>query len=149
MTRILLQGVGNPSRGDDALGPLFIEAFTTEAGRVDKEWVYQLQVEQAEQWSHYDTVIIVDAHVRIDQPIEWRELEPAAEEAVGFSSHQIAPDAVLTLNRTYFAPHRPRAFLLGLQAESFELGGELSACARRALEEGLKFLRSHPVFDQR
>lgn len=140
MKRILLQGVGNPSRGDDALGPLFIEAFANPA--VEKEWVYQLQVEHAEQWSHYDTVIVVDAHVNLEAPMLWKELEPSPDASLGMTSHQVAPETVLALNQAYFAPHRPRVFLLGLQARSFELGEELSPQARQALAHGLEHLKN-------
>lgn len=140
MKKILLQGIGNPSRGDDALGPLFIEKFTDPA--VEKEWVYQLQVEHAEQWSHYDTVIVVDAHANLAEPMVWRELEAAADANLGITSHQVAPETVLALNQAYFAPHRPQVFLLGLQAESFELGAELTSRARQALAQGLEYLES-------
>lgn len=139
MKRILLQGVGNPSRGDDALGPLLIEAFA-ERPDVDKEWVYQLQVEQAEQWSHYETVIVVDAHVNLEKSIVWKELAPSTDATLGITSHQVAPETVLSLNHAYFAPHRPRVFLLGLKALSFELGEELTPQAREALQEGLAHL---------
>lgn len=128
--KVLVQGIGNPSRGDDALGPMLIERLPE--GSFDKEWLYQLQIEQAEQWSHYDVVVVLDAHVRIDEPIVWRELEPSGE-AASFSTHALSPQAVVTLNRQYYSKN-PRVYLLGLQSESFELGEGLSPKAERALE---------------
>jgi Ni,Fe-hydrogenase maturation factor len=53
--KVLIQGIGNPLRSDDALGPMLIERLEASklAGnqstvQVELEWVYQLQIENAE-----------------------------------------------------------------------------------------------------
>lgn len=147
--KVLVQGIGNPSRGDDALGPMLIERLSEGwvEGAFDKEWLYQLQIEQAEQWSHYDVVVVLDAHVRIDEPIVWRELEPSGE-TTSFSTHALSPQAVVTLNRQYYEKH-PTVYLLGLQSESFGLGESLSPKAERALEAAdatlARFLQANSI----
>jgi hydrogenase maturation protease len=164
---ILIQAIGNPSRGDDALGPRLIECLVPSlqksqgsqksqesqelqgpggAAAIDLEWVYQLQIEQAEQWSHFDLVILVDAHVSLTAPFLWSELSlaPGAGHELGISSHQVSPLTVLALNRRYFQRH-PKVFLLALQAKSFELGADLSSVALNALAMGLQHLTSYLV----
>ena len=149
---ILIQAIGNPSRGDDALGPLLLDSLLpllpSRQGSVimgsadlEAEWVYQLQVEQAEQWSHFDIVIVVDAHLSLTAPFQWSELSwaPEAAHELGISSHQVSPLTVLGLNHLYFQQH-PQVFQLALRAESFELGSDLSSVARGALAAGLRHL---------
>ncbi len=141
MPRILIQAIGNPSRGDDALGPRLLESLPTLSSDFESEWVYQLQVEQAEQWSHFDVVILIDAHVSLTQPFQWTELVwlPEMGQELGVSSHQVSPQTILALNHRYFQRH-PQIFQLALQAESFELGADLSATACGAFAAGLRFL---------
>jgi len=148
--RILVQAIGNPLRSDDAVGPLLIERLGERLalwpnGAVDLEWVYQLQIESAEQWHHYQTVIVVDADASATVPVSWREITaPADSQVHGFNSHQQSPDAVCQLMRQLFAG-RPdaaatRIFVLGIHAETFELGETLSPLAREALLEAEQHL---------
>src|ERR1022692_4964179 len=59
---ILLIAVGNSGRGDDGLGWAFADKAKNYASdSLDYEYCYQLQIEDAEQISKYDTVIFVDA----------------------------------------------------------------------------------------
>jgi hydrogenase maturation protease len=134
----LIQGIGNPSRGDDALGPTVIAELGE--GDFTSEWQYQLQVEHAEQWSHYDTVILIDAHANLHKSFEWKELTPSDME-LSISSHQLAPETVLAMNRAYFQNH-PRVFLLALKSQSFDLGAPLTPIAEEALKAGLTYLKT-------
>lgn len=135
--RLLIQAIGNPSRGDDALGPMLIERLPE--GPYVAEWVYQLQVEQAEQWSRFDEVIVIDAHATLNLPVTFDEIHAAPKTDVGYSTHAVSPEQVLALNETFFE-HRPRVRLLALQGTCFNLGEPLSENARVALLEGEKLL---------
>lgn len=148
--RILVQAIGNPLRSDDGAGPLLIERLAERlAGwpdaAVELEWVYQLQIENAEQWQHYEMVIVVDAEARATQAVSWREIAVQQDfDSCHFDSHQQSPAAVCQLMRQLFAG-RPgaaptRVFVLGIRAESFELGETLSPLAREALVEAERYL---------
>jgi hydrogenase maturation protease len=150
LARILVQAIGNPLRSDDGAGPLLIERLGERlAGwpdaAVDLEWVYQLQIENAEQWQRYEMVIVVDADASATQPVSWREIAAQPDLDSGrFDSHQQSPDAICQLMRQLFAG-RPdaaptRIFVLGIQAEVFELGETLSPRAREALAAAEQYL---------
>ena len=75
--RWLVFGVGNPSRGDDALGPLFVErldAWAATAGDLSVALVtltdFQWQIEHALDLADIDVVVFVDASVRAEPPFE-------------------------------------------------------------------------------
>jgi hydrogenase maturation protease len=144
LPRVLLQGIGNPSRGDDALGPIAIERLAAATSSLvenlqfEFEWVYQLQVENAEQWSHFDVVVVIDAQVNGSALFDWRELKSSGA-ALNFSTHQLSPEVVLGLAQEYFQPV-PRVFLLGIHAEKFELGESMSPATEAALEAALDSL---------
>ncbi len=157
-SKVLVQAIGNPLRSDDAVGPLFIEQLSQYASRqpiddmsscfyeeVDFEWVYQLQVENAEQWSRYEAVIVVDAHARATQAVSWREIIQQENFATTtFSSHQQSPDFIYQLMRRFFEQNKmfkaTRVFELGIQAQDFGIGEVMSSVSAGALKEAEEFL---------
>ncbi|MBN8540264.1 MAG: hydrogenase maturation protease [Deltaproteobacteria bacterium] len=153
--KVLIQGIGNPLRSDDALGPMLIERLEASklAGnqstvQVELEWVYQLQIENAEQWSHFDVVILVDAHASQSNPVNWVELKTPqnGDLAVnGFArnsvaSHALDPLAILCLAEKCYQ-NVPRAYLLSICGHNFEMGTELSNAAQDALGEAEELIR--------
>ncbi len=148
--KILIQAIGNPLRSDDAVGPLLIERLSDEATHrfddtIELEWVYQLQIENAEQWHHYEKVIVIDADSRAAEPLSWRELTEQRNVAhETFDSHQKSPESVYRLMRQFFettsSPLPTRVFVLGIQAEIFEIGEHLSCTSQRALQKAEKYL---------
>ena len=138
----LIQGVGNPIRQDDGLGYYFIDRIKDKGINADLDWVYQLQIENAEQWSKYDQVIVVDAHVGQQEPIKWTELLPENSIVTDFhqlSSHSITAEAVFYLCRKHFNKI-PQVFLLTLRGTQFGIGEDISAEAGRALELAVEAL---------
>ena len=142
---ILVLGYGNPSRGDDALGPMFVERLDEEqdAGRLppnfDTLTDFQLQIEHALDLQGRAVVLFVDAAADLDAAHILRPLTPARDES--YSTHAISPGAVLAVYEQVCAGPLPPAFLLGLKGISFELGQGLSETAREALEQGLAAIR--------
>jgi len=129
----LVLAVGNPSRGDDALGPELaarLEAAALPGVEVITE--FQLQVENALDLVGRERVIFVDAGTNTPAPFDLRRVEPAAEFL--HTSHALSPEAVLAtyLRVTGTAP--PEAWVLCVRGESFELGESLSAAAAVHLE---------------
>ena len=68
---VLIVGIGNPSLGDDALGPLLIERLETLLAQEDPAAAlniellsdFQLQIEHALDLLNRSLVLFVDAHV--------------------------------------------------------------------------------------
>jgi hydrogenase maturation protease len=137
---ILVLAVGNPSRGDDAIGPALaarIEAAALPHVEVIVE--FQLQVENALDLAGRERVIFVDAGTGTPEPFELRRVEAAAEFL--HTSHALAPEAVLATYRRVTGEEPPEAWLLCVRGESFELGEGLSAGAAANLEAAWERLR--------
>lgn len=137
----LIFGWGNPSRGDDALGPLFVEHFTTLAAR-HPEWGevecltdFQLQVEHALDLHGRRRVLFVDAS--LDAPAPFSLLRITAARDASFTTHAMSPQAVLQVYAEIEDDEAPPCWLLAIRGERFELGEALSAGARRSLEAAL------------
>ncbi len=130
---VLVLAVGNPSRGDDAIGPELaarIEAAALPGVEVISE--FQLQVENALDLVGRERVIFVDAGTGTSAPFELRRLAPAADFL--HTSHAISPEAVLATYRRVTGEAPPEAWVLCVRGESFELGEPLSVAAAAHLE---------------
>jgi hydrogenase maturation protease len=140
--KTLILGWGNPGRVDDGLGPAFIEAVLKLAPPgIVLESDYQLTVENAADVARYDRVLFVDADRRGPAPFTMRKLEPGADGG-SFSTHSVAPGAVLSLCRDLFHA-APEAWLLGIRGYEFDRFGEgLSPRARANLDRAVDFIRT-------
>ena len=138
----LILGWGNPGRGDDGLGPAFVDAFARLAlPGVVVDADYQLTVEDSEEVARHRRVVFVDADRRGSAPFRMRRVRPGTP-ALGFSTHSVAPASVLTLSRDLFA-REPEAWLLGIRGYAFDEFGEgLSNGARDNLARAVEFLRA-------
>ena len=142
----LILGWGNLSRGDDALGPLFVAGLLAQlpAGLRDQvEFLedYQLQVEHALDLAGRKRVLLVDASLNCAAPFEARGVQATRD--TSYTSHALSPEALLQV----FADLEgvpPPTTLLAIRGEVFELGLPMSASAQRhlacALAWGLKWL---------
>lgn len=138
---VLLIGYGNPGRLDDGLGPALAESIRQMGlDHVTVESCYQLAVEHAEQAAHYDVTIFADADMNGPEPFRFDRLEPKMDAA--FSTHAIAPAAVLGLARDLFNATAD-GYILGIRGYDFDDFGEgLSPRARGNLAAAVKFLES-------
>ena len=130
---VLVLAVGNPSRGDDALGPELaarVEAAALPGVEVITE--FQLQVENALDLEGRQRVVFVDAGTGTPGPFELRRVSPAAEFL--HTSHAISPEAVLATYRRVTGNEPPEAWVLCVRGEAFELGEGLSEPAAANLE---------------
>jgi len=142
---LLVFGWGNPSRGDDALGPLLVNALRDglpEAlmGLVDFLDDYQLQVEHALDLVGRRQVIFVDASVTAAAPFEVTTLQPVADASL--STHSLSPQALLQVYQNLHDAPPPPCVLLAIRGEAFELGAPLSANAIRHLAAALAWAQS-------
>lgn len=120
MRPVLIIGIGNPSRGDDALGPLLIERLAAlNLPEVELLTDFQLQVDYALDLNGRHTVIFVDTSVSAPEPYSFDRLQAARDNS--FSTHAVSPAAVLyTCQQLYDAP--PQAWVLAIRGYAFELG---------------------------
>lgn len=139
----LIFGWGNPSRGDDALGPLFVEHFTALAAR-HPEWGevecltdFQLQVEHALDLQGRSRVLFVDASVDAPTPCSLTRI--AAARDASFTTHAMSPQAVLKVYADIDDGEPPPCWLLAIRGERFELGEGLSEAAWQSLQAALQF----------
>jgi hydrogenase maturation protease len=137
----LVFGWGNPSRGDDALGPLFVEHFETlaalhpEWGEVECLTDFQLQVEHALDLQGRTRVLFVDASLDAPAPFTLGEIAPARD--ASFTTHAMSPQSVLKVYADIEDAAPPPTWLLAIRGERFELGEDLTATARDNLSAAL------------
>ena len=140
---LLILAVGNPSRGDDALGPLFLERLAEwqeQRGGWDEVELltdFQLQIEHAVDLENRTLALFVDASVSCPPPFHFTRLQPARD--TSYTSHALSPAAVLHVYCKINKLLPPPAFQLAIRGERFELGESLSAAAEANLAEALKF----------
>lgn len=148
----LIFGYGNPSRGDDALGPALLERIEAampahpEWGEVALLTDFQLQPEHALDLEGRERALFIDASVSCAEPFVFSRLAPAQE--VGYTTHAMSPAALLAVYRQVSGREPPPAYLLTVRGNSFELGEALSEPARAHLEAALGFLRQLLVPDR-
>lgn len=127
---LLVIGIGNDSRGDDAAGPLLLQrlaaAGVTAGGGVELLSDYQLQVEHALDLAGREAVLFVDAAwptrgtgPGLGDPVRLEAVTPGRDHTI--SSHALSPRALLQvavdLNQAV-----PPAWLLAVEGRHFELG---------------------------
>ena len=144
---LLVFGWGNPSRGDDAIGPLFVEQLRTLAGdkvegRVEFLDEYQLQIVHALDLAGRTSVLFVDASLDCIAPFEVRSLRAARD--ASFTTHALSPESVMEVYRDLYRTEPPPCTLLAIRARRFGLGErpERSALSHlsKALAWGLRWL---------
>lgn len=133
---------GNPSRGDDALGPLFAEAV--EALRLPGVEVltdFQLQVEHALDLLGRERVLFVDASVQPcledAHPFQLSLLVP--QHLPSHTTHALRPEAVLQVFAEVQRQPPPPAWLLSIPGEAWGLGEPVSPGARQRLDAALRW----------
>jgi hydrogenase maturation protease len=136
---LLIFGYGNPSRGDDALGPVLLERLELlDLPDVELLTDFQLQVEHALDLQDRKKLLFVDASVSCTTPYTFSRLQ--AENDASFTSHVMSPMALLhAYQNLYGTP--PPAYLLQIRGERFELGEPLSPEAAANLDASLDLVK--------
>jgi len=137
---ILVFGWGNPSRGDDALGPLFVERIAALGlSSVSTLQDYQLQIEHALDLAGRQRILFVDAGATTPPPFTISRLALSDEPSAQIFSHALSPLGLLHTFTTFYDAPPPPAFLLEIRGENFALGAPLSAAAQRHLAAALSW----------
>ncbi len=136
---ILVLGYGNPSRGDDALGPLLLDFIEQhfDLDHIELLTDFQLQIEYALDMQHRELVLFVDASVTCIDAFDFAELKPAKDNS--YTTHAMSPSALLQVYQSITGQSPPPSFLLSIQGVSFDLGDGLSGEAASNLREACRF----------
>ena len=135
---VLVFAWGNPSRGDDALGPALLEMLASRQAQGELAGVelltdFQLQVEHALDLQGRERVLFIDASVSTQAPCELHPLQ--AERDASYTTHAMSPGAVLAVFEQINDGPPPPAFMLSIRGYEFELGQPISQQARANLQE--------------
>jgi len=135
MARVLVLGYGNPLRCDDGLGwQVAVELFR--ANKSPEVLVlpgHQLTPELAEPISRAETVLFIDS-ARQGKPGEFRCDQVRSQPGPVPFTHHLSPSGLLDLSSELYGCC-PRAYLLTICGESFEVGESLSATVSARLPE--------------
>jgi hydrogenase maturation protease len=140
MSNILVIGYGNPLRGDDAVGQVVARALSDwHLPNVKVLTLHQLSPELAEDLAKNDSVYFIDACM--DKTLKHpRVTEIQSKHSKVNVSHFSLPQDLLALTKQLYDAE-PRAYLIELPAESFELSEGLSGKAQKGVREVLEYLR--------
>ena len=122
---VLVLGYGNPSRGDDAVGPLLIEYLSTlQLPEIELITDFQLQIEHILDMQDRRLVLFIDAAVSHSQALELHALHP--EHYQTLSTHALSPQQLLGICQHVTGQLPALSYLLSIKATQFELGAPLS-----------------------
>jgi hydrogenase maturation protease len=137
---ILVFTWGNPSRGDDSLGPEVYDLLVQEnLNDVDLLTDFQLQIEHAIDLENREGVLFVDASANARPPFEFYPLSPSQDQS--YTTHAMSPQALLAVYDQINHQPQPEAFMLSIRGYEFGLGLPLSSRAAANLTEAIAFIR--------
>ncbi len=139
---MLIFAYGNPSRGDDALGPAMfdlLEKHQASNNAFDLLVEYQLQIEHAIDLEHRERVLFIDASASCAAPYEFCKLQPLQDDS--YTTHAMSPASVLAVYRKINGREPPPSYLLTIRAYEFDLGQNISEQAMINLQEAYEFVK--------
>lgn len=134
----LIIGYGNPSRGDDALGPVLLDEIACllpqhpEWGAIELLTDFQLQIEFVLDLAGRQRIVFVDAAASGAEPFAFTPL--TASDVSTAATHALTPGALLATFQRHYCCAPPPSFLLAIRGHDFELGAPLSDAARHNLQ---------------
>ena len=137
----LVVGIGNPSRGDDGIGPL-VATRVAELGLPGVEVVaYDEPLALVEHLAGHDDVVVVDAaRTREGRPGAVHVVRvgsaPLPRDAVALGSHGLGVAEAVELARALGRLPR-RLTLVGVEAQAVDLGAPLSAPVRDSVDDAV------------
>ena len=148
---ILVFAYGNPSRGDDALGPAMyelIEQQQQKAGLLTDVTLltdFQLQIEHTSDLQQRERVVFIDASLTASPPYEFHPLVP--EQDLSYTTHAMSPAAALSVYQQIHQQPPPSTYMLSIRGYAFRLGEPLSWRARSHLQTAFEFLMEGQVLN--
>ena len=153
----LIFGIGNPSRGDDALGSSFVERLSLwldqpgHAQSLPMDLVlhtdFQCQIEHALDLDKMSGALFVDASQTAPAPYEITQLLPDYDAT--HTTHALSPACVLAVAER-LGQLLPVCWLMGITGLEYQLGAGLSSqsqsCLDQAFNHVVTSLRSGGLF---
>lgn len=130
---LVVFAIGNPSRGDDALGPYLLARLASwledegRAGEIELIEDFQLQIEHSLDLEGRRLALFIDAGAGTPAPFGFSRIQPAT--GMAHTSHALSPEAVLEVFCRTTGDLPPPAYVLCVRGEAFELGEGLSTAA--------------------
>ena len=137
---------GNPSRGDDSLGPAMFDLLekykreTNKLGNVDLLTDYQLQIEHAVDLEYREGVVFIDASMSCSAPYEFIKLYPERDDS--YTTHAMSPASVLDVYQQINQSEPPPSFALIIRGYEFELGQSTTEQAKINLQKSYEFIKN-------
>ena len=151
--------VGNPSRGDDGIGPVLFQKmerwlhqqYTSQTEKADTSSndiqlieCFQLEPELCCDIEDSTALMIIDASV-IDSPRPWLEIltdsHQDSPQDTPVWTHAISPASLLTLFQKIYKKPPPPTYLLHIPGKQFDLGTSLSKSVEEHQIYCLSFLQ--------
>lgn len=142
---VVIFAIGNPSRGDDAIGPIIcgrLAKWLENQGLAERfELIedFQLQIEHALDLQGRQLALFIDAGAGTPAPYVFERIFPST--AVAHTTHALSPQAVLQVYRQTEGKEPPPAFVLCVRGEKFGLGEALSAEATAGVDAAFGMLK--------
>ena len=146
---ILIFTWGNPSRGDDALGPAMYDLLLAQVPHdVEVLTDFQLQIEHAIDLEGRERVLFVDASTSACAPFEIHPLEPGRD--TSYTTHAMSPASLLSVFEQVNGRRPPPAWMLSIRGYEFGLGLPMSLQADANLKHAFMHImallkRDRPV----
>ena len=141
---VVIFAVGNPSRGDDAIGPELygrLAKWLENEGLADQfELIedFQLQIEHALDLQGRQLALFIDAGENTPAPYTFKQIAPAI--GIAHTTHELPPEAVLQVYLQTEGSEPPPSFVLCVRGEEFELGEPLTATTSSYVEAAFGLL---------
>jgi hydrogenase maturation protease len=141
---VVIFAVGNPSRGDDAIGPELygrLAKWLENEGLADQfELIedFQLQIEHALDLQGRQLALFIDAGENTPVPYTFKQIAPAI--GIAHTTHELPPEAVLQVYLQTEGSEPPPSFVLCVRGEEFELGEPLTATTSSYVEAAFGLL---------
>ncbi len=141
---VVVFAVGNPSRGDDAIGPSLCGRLAKWleneglADRVDLIEDFQLNIEHALDLQGRELALFIDAGQNTPAPFIFAQIHPST--ATAHTTHALPPEPVLQVYRQMEDKEPPPSFVLCVRGEGFELGAELTPTALEGIDTAMGLL---------
>jgi len=135
---ILIIGIGNIGRSDDALAWHFLDQIESlYPNQYTIEYRYQLQIEDAHLIANYRQVIFVDAYMlHHNAGYKWQKIKP--KNTGTYTSHELLPEKVLFLCQEIYRKS-PETHLLAISGKNFGLSCTMTNYAQDNLQKALSF----------
>jgi hydrogenase maturation protease len=138
--KLVIIGYGNPSRGDDAIGPLLLNKIADcNFENISCFEDFQLQIIHSLDLEGMDMALFIDAGMNTQAPFFFKQIH-ASGELITHTSHSLAPQTVLDIYIKIKGKTPPPAFLLCVAGESFGLGDDLSQNGQINLNQAWDFI---------